>query len=535
MQPGRCAPVRISADEIVADHGNDRGLSAIANFSGGIDSTFTVLRHSLNLCGMDTVSPAAALIVHGFDVPLADEAGFKRLLDRLRPIWEEHNLQRYVVRTNLKEMAVQNWLDSYPAQLVCCLHTVSHRHSTALVASDGYAQSPSFEFGGNPIAVPLLSTSRLKVLYDGGQIGRTDKVTLLAKYPQVRRSLKFCWQGPDPDRNCGRCPKCLLTYLNFRAVGIERPECFDSPVSDDAVGTFTVRNNASLPLAYEVLEHLWKSPSLAGLAARFHAPIAEFEQANGMQPTAQRPPEPPAVTFPVCHPIRLDAVSALNGGMVHPDRDFTTIRTDPRDWAYSAGVGSKHFAGIAGPGRIEIRLQADQGKVGVLVLNRGSSDQLVVPEQCVGTRRGRAGDNPVRDTRDGGGWRTRLQAVAKRDRQQSKDFRNQRHVPSSSSGMIEHDASGDLGLPLPSPAPPRRSQSLRDAVRLRPDGAIKSHDRQMPCIAPPTRRATAASRPCSSAAGTGHTNNLRIRSHPRSYNGGIREGHRSDSGPRRPR
>lgn len=387
VQPGRCTPVRISADEIVPDHGNDRGLPAVANFSGGIDSTFTVLRHSLGLCGMDTVPPIAALIVHGFDVPLADEAGFNRLLERLRPIWEEQNLQRYVVRTNLKEMAVQNWLDSYPAQLVCCLHTVSHRHSTALVASDGYAQSPSFEFGGNPIAVPLLSTSRLKVFYDGGQIGRTDKVALLAQYPQVRRSLKFCWQGPDPDRNCGRCPKCLLTYLNFRAAGIEAPECFDSPVSDDAVGTFTIRNNSSLPLAYEVLEHLWKSPSLADLAENFHAPIAKFERANGMAPTEQRPTDPPVVTFPVCHRIRHDALSALNGGTVHPDRDFTTVTTDPRDWAYSAGIASKHFAGITGPGCIEIRLQTDEGKIGVLVLNRGSSDQLVAPEQCAGSWR----------------------------------------------------------------------------------------------------------------------------------------------------
>lgn len=384
VHPGRYSPIRISADEVVADRGDTRALPAVANYSGGIDSAFTVVRHSLRLCGMDTVPPEAVLIVHGFDVPLADETGFARLLDRLQPVFDEYGLRRYVVRTNLKEMAVQNWLDSYAAQLVSCLHTVDHRHSTALVASDGYAQSPSFEFGGNPIAVPLLSTSRLRVLYDGAQIGRTDKVALLAKYPQVLQSLKFCWQGPDPARNCGRCPKCLMTYLNFRAVGIETPECFDAPISEDDVGTFTIRNNSSLPLGYEVLEHLWRNRALDTLAARFSAPFLRFEQEAGLF-NEQPPPSPPAPTFPVRHEIPHDAVAALNGGTAFPARDFTRIETDPRDWAYSAGVGSQHFAGMTGPGRIELRLQVDRGKLGILVLKRGSSVDLVAPEQGVGS------------------------------------------------------------------------------------------------------------------------------------------------------
>src|SRR5262245_48973454 len=201
IQPDRCSRIRITADEIVADRGGARALPAVANYSGGTDSAFTVVRHRLQLCGTDTVPLQAVAIVHGFDVPLADEQGFFRLLDRLQPVIEEYGLSRYVVRTNVKELALQNWLDSYPAQIVGCLHTVSHRHSTALLASDGYGHSPVFEYGGNPISVPLLTTSRLKVLYDGGHYGRTDKTRLIAKYPTVERSLKFCWEGPQADRN----------------------------------------------------------------------------------------------------------------------------------------------------------------------------------------------------------------------------------------------------------------------------------------------------------------------------------------------
>jgi hypothetical protein len=278
IRPDRYAPVAITADEVVADRGDTRDLPAVAAYSGGVDSSFSVVRNKLKLKGMDSIPLEAVLTVHGFDVLLSDTAGFARRLDRLQPVIEELGLRRYVVRTNIKELILQDWLDAYAAQLAACLHMVCHRHSKALIASDGYAHCPDFEFAGNPITVPLLSTARLKVLYEGAEYGRTDKVALLAQYPTVRRSLKFCWEGPDADRNCGKCRGCILTYMNFRAVGIDNPECFDTPVDESIVGNFPTKHLAGLALRYELLEHLWRVPQLADLTARFAEPIMRFEQ-----------------------------------------------------------------------------------------------------------------------------------------------------------------------------------------------------------------------------------------------------------------
>jgi hypothetical protein len=55
---------------------------------------------------------------------LATDKRFAPMLDRLQPVIEEHGLKRYVVRTSLDQMDVQNWVDSYLAQLVARLHTV---------------------------------------------------------------------------------------------------------------------------------------------------------------------------------------------------------------------------------------------------------------------------------------------------------------------------------------------------------------------------------------------------------------------------
>ncbi len=278
VRPNRCSAVRITADEIVADRADVRDLPAVANYSGGIDSSFTVARHSLRLCGMESVPPRAVMLVHGFDVPLANENGFSRLLDRLQPVIEELGLKRYVVKTNLREMALQDWLDSYSAQLVSCLHMVSDNHSTALIASDGYAQSPIFDYAGNPITVPLLTTSRLKILYDGGPYGRTEKIRLLSNHPTILRSVKFCWEGADVERNCGRCAKCFLTYMNFRGAGIEEPDCFDAAITPAMVGSYVVRNKAAFILGYEALQWLWRREDYSDWTEQFSLPVFRYEE-----------------------------------------------------------------------------------------------------------------------------------------------------------------------------------------------------------------------------------------------------------------
>jgi hypothetical protein len=278
IRPGRCSAVKITADEIVADQGDNRDLPAVAAFSGGVDSTFSILRHAKRLVGIDTIPLDAVLIVHGIGSRSSDNIGFSRLLDRLQPAIDEFGLRRYVVRTNIKEVAIQDWLDSYMAQLVGCLHLVSHRHSKAMIAGDGYAHNPVFDLGGNPISVPLLSSGRLRVFYEGPEYGRTAKVALLAKYPSITRCLKFCWQGPEVHKNCGQCIKCFMTYMNFRAVGVEEPNCFDIPVDASKVGNYTIIDDGALALRYDILQQLWKIPELAELTARFSAPIHRYEE-----------------------------------------------------------------------------------------------------------------------------------------------------------------------------------------------------------------------------------------------------------------
>jgi hypothetical protein len=75
-------------------------------------------------------------------------------------------------------------------------------------------------------------------VHDGAGYSRTEKAEVLQRFPFVVEGLKVCWEGRDPDKNCGRCEKCLRTRLNFAASGCNDPPCFS--------GTFETKMLAEL-------------------------------------------------------------------------------------------------------------------------------------------------------------------------------------------------------------------------------------------------------------------------------------------------
>lgn len=102
---------------------------------------------------------------------------------------------------------------------------------------------------------------------------------------------------------------------------------------------------------------------------------------------------PPAFDLPVetmaaLPPLAIDLglLKSLNGGSIAHARDGVRLIADPRPWAYSAylrlqDVCSLSGRKLTGQGQIEIRLQAMRGRIGVLVLEVGSSVYEIAPEQ----------------------------------------------------------------------------------------------------------------------------------------------------------
>jgi hypothetical protein len=239
--------IRVLPDNIVESACPQGSKNAIAAFSGGVDSIFTALRHSTKLLGSASYPlDDAVLMVHGFDVPLSAPEQFAALQERTEPLLDELNLNLLTIKTNSKEVNIQDWEDSHMAQLACCLHQYSYRFCYALAGSTDPYDALFLPWGSNPATDHLLSSDAMRLIHDGAGYSRTKKIALIATHKTAMQVVKVCWEGKDTSKNCGHCEECIRAQLNFLAVGVARPPCFEKPIDLDEISHFRLQDNTYL-------------------------------------------------------------------------------------------------------------------------------------------------------------------------------------------------------------------------------------------------------------------------------------------------
>jgi len=255
----RWKPERYKKIAITASHidpmNPGKPNSAIAAFSGGIDSLFTILRHKKILDTASYPLGSTVLMVHGFDIPLDKPSHLEALKERTTPFINELDLTIRVIRTNLKELALQDWEDSFMAQLACCMHQYSHQCNYALVGSSEPYDSLVLPWGSNPVTDHLLSGAAMRIIHDGAGYSRTEKVAEIINHKAAMKVAKVCWEGAETFTNCGNCEKCIRTQLNFKAAGVNHPPCFEQPLDCNKIKTIPIVNEPQLAELASILRY----------------------------------------------------------------------------------------------------------------------------------------------------------------------------------------------------------------------------------------------------------------------------------------
>jgi hypothetical protein len=214
---------------------------AIAALSGGLDSTFTAVRHGLGLAGEATIPIEAMVMIHGFDASLDRLDQFDAMRRRAEPTIKLLDVPFHVVRTNSK-LGGRTWPHSAIPLTVGALSHFGHLAPIAMVSSGAPYGIPRYSIS-HPTAVEALASGDwFRVVTDGSGFGRAEKVELLAPYPAVLAAIKVCWEGDDPGKNCGACQRCVVTRLNFLAAGIRDAPCFDTPLTPNLIAGLSMRS-----------------------------------------------------------------------------------------------------------------------------------------------------------------------------------------------------------------------------------------------------------------------------------------------------
>jgi hypothetical protein len=248
-KPDIYKPIKIEPLSITDDAPRAKAQS-IAAFSGGADAIFTALRHAGDQSALNSV-----MLVHGFDVPTGRGDQFSKLMERERPLLQRLNLRPRVVRTNIAELRLQNWHDSFLAQLSCCLHNYSHEFRFGVAGGGEPYDALVLPWGQNPCTDHLLSGDAFSIIHDGAGFSRTEKIAVIAKDPVATRAVKVCWEAADLSTNCGTCEKCVRTRLNFKAVGIDSPSCFAGEITPDQIRLIQFGNESQRAAFREILDY----------------------------------------------------------------------------------------------------------------------------------------------------------------------------------------------------------------------------------------------------------------------------------------
>lgn len=241
----KVVPIRAPLDAAPAGAFEPGALTA---FSGGVDSSFTVWRHTRN-GEPPTYRRAqlrAGMMVHGFDIPLEQEAVFESAWNRSRAMLDGFGLRAYRMKTNLRSMDQLpgcEWsYNTHGIWLAAALSCYEPWFGNILIPSTFVYAKLLLPWGSNPVTDPLFSSEKTTYWHDGAAYSKLTKMQAIAGLPAVQRHLRVCWEGQQLDRNCGKCFKCIATQICLQLSGVEQPEAFPDPCMLAQVARIPVKN-----------------------------------------------------------------------------------------------------------------------------------------------------------------------------------------------------------------------------------------------------------------------------------------------------
>jgi hypothetical protein len=183
---------------------------SLAFFSGGVDSTYTFLKRA------DEITHV--VFIHGFDFSHDERADFEVALKRNSLFAEKFGKTLIPIETNLYQYL-------YRYHLSRNLSQGAHLGAVAMLlgfpvvfipSSDSYNDlSP---LGSHPLTDPLWSNECVRIIHDGCEARRVEKLKRICQSEEALSNLQVCFGSVKA--NCGKCSKCVRTMIPLSLLGV---------------------------------------------------------------------------------------------------------------------------------------------------------------------------------------------------------------------------------------------------------------------------------------------------------------------------
>jgi hypothetical protein len=231
--PGEFVKIAIRADNLAELPPEMAGQACAALFSGGVDSSYTLMTHMPDRQPVPDFQVKYAIFVHGLDIPLQNPASFNEALkvfsQHLAPI----GVEVIPCRTNLHYFTsgLLPW-DIAHGSVIIGVGLVLERLIRYLLIATSYTLDNLVPCGSSPLLDHWLSTETLQVVHDGATTSRVDRVEAISTWQPAQHCLRVCQNESQRlgAHNCGRCEKCMRAMIRLDIFGkLKSFETFPQP------------------------------------------------------------------------------------------------------------------------------------------------------------------------------------------------------------------------------------------------------------------------------------------------------------------
>jgi len=203
-------------------------------FSGGVDGSYTLLKHKKEI--------EYLILINGFDFNM-DTVSWQTMIARTKKTTTLTNKKLITVETNFKEFTSNfglSRLSNYGGVLASISQLLNLKQC---FISAGGTYDTLFASGVHPQLDYLWSTETCQIEHVGLEANRKDKIALIKNEPNVLANLWVCWE--DPKVNCGKCSKCIRTFVSLLLCNIEEFP-FQQPILMKDVSQIIVKGSEDL-------------------------------------------------------------------------------------------------------------------------------------------------------------------------------------------------------------------------------------------------------------------------------------------------
>src|SRR5271157_1183757 len=221
--PKQLALVDIQAATLTVLPPEQAGQSCVSLFSGGVDSSYTLMSHLPDRQPQLDFQLKYALFVHGFDIPLQNRPDYQEALKTFSKQLTPLGIEIIPCRTNLHYFSsgLLNWGIAHGSVSISIGLVLDKLIHYFYMPSSEYSIYAVLPWGSSPMIDHWLSTETLQVIHQGAAQTRIEKVAAISNWQPAQQFLRVCVDGRKRVgvTNCCQCEKCLRTMLMLEICG----------------------------------------------------------------------------------------------------------------------------------------------------------------------------------------------------------------------------------------------------------------------------------------------------------------------------